>query len=60
MGSKQLHLSNTKITILVDTDAANNVRSASLVVKQFIGQPLSNLIHWMEQQGKTEIRRIER
>jgi hypothetical protein len=55
MSRKHLQLSNKNMTIKVETDAANNIRRAAPIAKRFIGQPLINLIHWLEKQGKTDV-----
>jgi len=51
MPSGLWELSNEKMTIKVETDAAHNVRTVALIARQFIGQPLKNLTSWMHRTG---------
>lgn len=53
--SAVLQLSNKRMTVRVETDAANNIRAAAPVVRKFVGQPLDNLVQWMNRMGKTRI-----
>lgn len=51
-------LSNKQLTIKVEIDDNSNIKTAAPVVYKFIGQPLSNLIRWMNSMGKTEVNKI--
>lgn len=55
MGSAIWQLSNKKITIKVETDASNNIRTAAPIAKCFIGQQINKLYQWMQRMGKTEV-----
>ena len=68
MASSTWQLSNSAMTIRVETDAAGNVRCVAPIGKKFLpsifgaAQPLENLIKWLEKTGpvtKTLLRTTE-
>jgi len=44
-------LSSNKMTVIVDIDDDGIIVYGSPIVRKFLGQPLLNLIGWMERQG---------
>ena len=58
MGSAVWQLSNEKMAIKVETDAANNIRTAAPIAKRFIGQQINRLFQWMQRMGPTKVTQI--
>lgn len=44
-------LSTERMTVAVTTDDQGRITEAAPIVRKFVGQPLDNLIRWMEKQG---------
>lgn len=48
---KDYWVSSLKMTVGVQCDDAYRIISAAPIVRKFIGQPIQNLINWMDRQG---------
>lgn len=55
MASAVYQLSNVKMSVKVETDAANNIRTAAPIVRKFIGLPVNRLYQWMQRMGETTV-----
>ena len=52
-------LSSRKMTVGVHVDPKDRIVKAPPIVRKFVGQPLSNLTGWMQQQGDFRMEEIK-